>query len=891
MSSRLLISWAALVAAVAVVAHSSPVSAVDVATQNCAASTTGVAATSPPLKSFESVAPRRLVDTRDGTGGLDQPIGDGCTLRLDVGAAGVPAEASAVSLSVTALGSKPGFLTAFPCSAGRPDTSNLNTRAGAFPTPNLVVAIPDSTRHVCIFSLFEADLIIDLTGWWTADGDQQLTTIAPVRAEDTRDDPGRAAVPGNTARTIPLASIIPADATAVVGNLTVTEPSADGFLTVFPCDAPVPVASNLNFRQNESRAVAIVVGLDDAARLCVFTSTDAHIVFDVSGYYSPAPQFGPVAGLQPLTGRRVADSRNGQGGWSGKFAAGATRPLSPTAGLPNDGQTTAAVLNVIVTEAEGDGFVTVYPCDDDVPTSSAVNYTASGESTNMVVVDLSATGQVCVFALTPAHIVVDLFGVLTADTGLLVEALELSAFTWPEYHPDATDYAVECTGTSTDIELRLLRSATARLNGVPIESGTVDLPTSTDERIRLQLRRGSTVQNLSFRCLPSGFPRLNVERPGDPTPGWYVTSVRAPGSGEGYAVVLDHFGAPVWYKRVPGDIVHVERRADGRIVTVAALGPRYGVDPDRGDLVSSLFGTVFDEVTTVPDPAEPGIEFPTDHHDIVWRPDGGRSLLTYPLLPGQDLTVLGAGYLADDVIADGVIQEIAADDSLEWSWRTSDHFGYDVTYPVRWGPLEGYLGNEVDIYHLNSLQRIDDGSGDYVVSARHMDNVFRVDRATGDVDWVLGEVPADSAAATLAARLDIVGDSRGGPRRPHDARLNGNVLTLFDNRTDMGEPARAVAYQIDTAAGTATLLWEIEQSAGLTSVGLGSARVADDGSVLVSWGGAIQPVFGEYEADGTPIMEIAQATGGNAYRILKEPPSAFSRDLLRATAGGSLDAP
>ena len=322
MSSRVLVPWACLVVAVTLLPAGPPVLAADVATQTCAPASAGPAVDPGALKSFQSVTPRRLVDTRDGTGGLAAPIGAGCTMQLDLGVASVPAEASAVSLSVTALGSQPGFLTAFPCAAGRPDTSNLNTRAAGFPTPNLVVAIPDAQRRVCIFSLFEADVIVDLAGWWTEEGDQRLTTISPLRAEDTRDDPGRPPVAANTWRTIPLASFIPADATAVVGNLTVTEPQADGFLTAFPCGAPVPVASNLNFRANESRAVAVVVGLDDAAQLCVFTSTAAHIVFDVSGYYSPAPQFGPVAGLQPITGRRVADSRSGEGGWSGKFAAG-----------------------------------------------------------------------------------------------------------------------------------------------------------------------------------------------------------------------------------------------------------------------------------------------------------------------------------------------------------------------------------------------------------------------------------------------------------------------------------------------------------------------------------------------------------------------------------------
>ena len=169
--------------------------------------------------------------------------------------------------------------------------------------------------------------------------------------------------------------------------------------------------------------------------------------------------------------------------------------------------------------------------------------------------------------------------------------------------------------------------------------------------------------------------------------------------------------------------------------------------------------------------------------------------------------------------------------------------------------------------------------------------MFRVDRDSGDVDWVVTSAPDDTPNLGDKLRLDIDDDPRDGPKRPHDARLDGDVLTMFDNRTDTGEPARAVAYRIDESAATATLLWEIEQQAGLTSVGLGSTRVTPEGTVVISWGGAIQPVLGEYTTSGEPLIEITQVGGGNAYRITKEPSSAFSLDLLRATAGGTIDMP
>jgi hypothetical protein len=195
------------------------------------------------------------------------------------------------------------------------------------------------------------------------------------------------------------------------------------------------------------------------------------------------------------------------------------------------------------------------------------------------------------------------------------------------------------------------------------------------------------------------------------------------------------------------------------------------------------------------------------------------------------------------------------------------------------------------VFHLNSLDQVGDGSGDYLVSARHLDAVLRIDRASGDLDWILGSLPPTAPNKSGAPRLAIVNDPLGGPRRPHDAQMSGNLLTLFDNRTDTGEPARAVAYEIDALAGTATLVWQIEQPDGLSSPGLGSNRVAADGSVLVDWGGGLQPVFEEFDADRNTIMRITQIDGGVSYRIVKEPPSSFSAATLRASAGGLAEGP
>ena len=880
-----------LIAVASVAGGDLPATAAAIASVSCAPIPAAGpdAALAPALPSFSAVTPRRLIDTRDGTGGVGAPVGAGCTLRFLADTSVAPTDAAALALSVTAIGSEPGFLSVFPCRAGRPATSNLNTRDGRFPTPNLVVGVPDSAGEICVYSKFEAELVIDITGWWTRDGSQRFTSIPPVRVDDSRNDPGRLPVPANSIRVLELDQVVPPGSTAVVANLTVTEPVAEGFITAFPCGTEVPEASHLNFKAGESRAVAIIVGIDAASSLCLRSIVDVHVIVDIAGYYSAAPQFGPTTEFRPVTGRRLADSRSSDGVWTSKFGTRTISGLRPAAGLGFDSQATAVVLNVVATQAESPGFVTVYPCDEEVPTASSLNYTPDGESTNMVAVDLSVSGEVCFFTRSPVHLVVDLFGVMAAPDEMLVERLAFDEFTWPPFTADGTDYIVECGNQPVDLELDLLVSTTARVNGVPVSSGTIDLPVHDDDLTWLQLRRSNEVRDYWFRCVPDDFPRLEIDRPGNPTPGWYLTTLRTGPEEHTFAIILDGRGVPIWYKRLSQVMIDLKRRADGRLIITPSLGPRYGVLPDRGHQILSLSGTLIDEHTTIDDPADPGVEYPTDHHDYVPLAEGGRAVLTYPLL-AQDLTEFGAGYLVDDEIADGVIQEIDGDGNLVWSWRTSDHIGYDeVTFPVRWESTPRYEGGEVDPFHLNSLGLVDDGSGDYIVSGRHIDAVFRVDRSSGDLAWILGSLPPTAPQKSGAPRLTIVDDPLGGPVRPHDARMTGDIVTMFDNRTDTGQPARAVAYRVDAAAGTATLLWQIDEPQGRSSVGLGSNRVQTDGSVLVTWGGGLQPMIEEYDAAHELVMRITQVDGGVTYRTVKEPLGSFSPAVLRANAGGAAD--
>ncbi len=119
-------------------------------------------------------------------------------------------------------------------------------------------------------------------------------TLPPCRVVDTRNPPGPLGGPalaGGTTRTFTIAGTcgVPATAQAVAANLTVTSPSAAGFLTAFAAGAPPPGTSNVSFSAGQTRANNAIVLLGpagDATVLCSMPPADAtHFVLDVFGYF------------------------------------------------------------------------------------------------------------------------------------------------------------------------------------------------------------------------------------------------------------------------------------------------------------------------------------------------------------------------------------------------------------------------------------------------------------------------------------------------------------------------------------------------------------------------------------------------------------------------------
>jgi hypothetical protein len=250
----------------------------------------------PAGSSYAPLIPERLLETRaDGqigyTGG--KPAA-GTTIALQITGAGsskVPSNAIAAVLNVTGTGADaPGFVTVWPCGSPRPTTSNLNVAAGGT-APNLVMAEIGDGGKVCIFNQTSMDLIADINGYvpevsW-------YTPVLPERLLETRPD-GQTAYTGAkppSGSTIELtvtgrgASALPADATAVVLNVTGLEADAAGFVTVWPCGSQRPTASNLNLAPGAISPNLVMSKIGTGGKVCIFTQSSAHVVADINGYW------------------------------------------------------------------------------------------------------------------------------------------------------------------------------------------------------------------------------------------------------------------------------------------------------------------------------------------------------------------------------------------------------------------------------------------------------------------------------------------------------------------------------------------------------------------------------------------------------------------------------
>lgn len=369
---------------------------------------------------FVPMSPKRILDTRFGPVPPSMIVGGkliaASTRFLPIaGTAGVPLDATAVVVNVTSTqaSSSNAYLTMWPGGFPTPFASTLNLQAGATVASSATLRLGGGGVNLRT-NIGSTHLVVDVLGYYMAEGGDGFESTQPQRALDTRYGPVPPArsvgqpLTGPGALRLPLAGElgVPADATAVAVNITATQSTTNlGYLTVWPADDPRPVASNLNLQPGFNVANLAVVELGADGAIDIFTNSGStHVVVDVVGYYGPTSA-GRLVALQP---KRLMDTRSGP-----PVAPDSERPLDIGGLAPVPDGASAVVLNATSTQASSShGYLTLYP-EGLVPRplASTLNYRVGANVPNQVMTGLSEEGSVALYnGFGTVHYVVDLNG-------------------------------------------------------------------------------------------------------------------------------------------------------------------------------------------------------------------------------------------------------------------------------------------------------------------------------------------------------------------------------------------------------------------------------------------------------------------------------------------------
>jgi hypothetical protein len=356
------------------------------------------------------------------------------------------------------------------------------------------------------------------------------------------------------------------------------------------------------------------------------------------------------------------------------------------------------------------------------------------------------------------------------------------------------------------------------------------------------------------RCLPADFPAYRFGRTGAGGPPFFVVQMN-----NNYAVIFNKDGVPVWWYKASTAPFGAQLLPDGTIAWQRYAGGGTSGGPFE---IRTLNGQL---VRTVA--AAGGLA--TDIHELQPLPNGDYLIGAIIRKPHQDASPYGGS--SDATLNTYEIQELTPDGQLVWHWDSLKHIGLDQT-PQRWWDQVLAGGQPaLDTQHFNAAAP--DGKF-LLLSFRHLDAVYKINRKTGGIVWKLGGIHTSKSLKVLK---DPEGSYPLGGQ--HDVRLlPDGTISIFDNFTNLGKPPRVVRYRIDEKAKTATLIQSFSDPTATGSPCCGSARMLSSGDWLVSWGGL--KFTGGYNAKGRNIFRL-QYPGAFSYRSYPVPPGALTSQQLR----------
>jgi hypothetical protein len=347
--------------------------------------------------------------------------------------------------------------------------------------------------------------------------------------------------------------------------------------------------------------------------------------------------------------------------------------------------------------------------------------------------------------------------------------------------------------------------------------------------------------------LPEDFPPITINTLNNPSPGYLFFAPYMLTTFVGYLIIMDNNGVPIFYERTPYER-HALQIQQNRWLTYGDTETRYFY------LMDSSYSVV-DSFTT-------GNGYPLNMHEFQLLPNEHALLIaTDPQIIRMDTVVAGGDTAA--LVLGAIIQEVDASKNVIFQWRSWDHYQItDATENIN------LTAHTIDYVHANAVEL--DNDGNILLSSRHMDEITKINRQTGEIIWRWG------GEKSRNNQFQFINDTRTFSHQ-HDIRRlpNGNV-TLYDNgNLHIPKYSRAVEYQLDETNKIATLVWDYRHEEFIYNSAQGNVNRLSNNSTIIGWGGWFYDsdirAISEVRMNGLVDLEISIPDSFTNYQAFKFP--------------------
>ena len=312
---------------------------------------------------------------------------------------------------------------------------------------------------------------------------------------------------------------------------------------------------------------------------------------------------------------------------------------------------------------------------------------------------------------------------------------------------------------------------------IPFTAGFVDLTGSTQGSHQV-IRPGGGLSSI-LDSLPADFPSVSLLETDNPSSGGifmdnivFDTTIHT----TTYLMVLDKSGRPLSYHRTGTPSLDFMQQPDGMFTYFDAPHARF-VETDTSYAVVRTYSG--------------GNGYRADPHELRLLPNGHALLIALdPEIVRMDTIVPGGNPHA--TVIGNIIQELDQSQNVVFQWRSWDYFRIiDAIH-------ENLTAQDVDYVHMNAIDV--DTDGNLLLSSRHLSEITKINRQTGNIIWRLGGVHN---------QFTLTNDTLGFSYQHAVRRIANGHITLFDNGNFHTPPfSRALEFQVDENAMTATLAWQ-----------------------------------------------------------------------------------